>query len=582
MTEAQANHQPNSADRSATRWSYLSGTSDTPLLGTTIGDAFDRTVARFPDRDALISRHQGLRYTWSTLQEEVNRFARGLLALGIQKGDRVGIWSPTYAEWTITQYASAKIGAILVNINPGYRLHELEYALNQSGCNTLVLAPAFRATSYLDMMQTLLPELAHAAPGQLDSHKLPQLRHLIRLGTERTPGMWVWGEIMERAKEISSDQLGQRQAEQEFDDPANIQYTSGTTGNPKGATLSHHNILNNGYFVAHLQGLTENDRLCAPVPLYHCFGCVMGNLGTMTHGAAIVYPAETFDPKATLEAVEAEHCTSLYGVPTMFIAELAHPEFASYDYTSLRTGVMAGSPCPVEVMRQVISKMHMTDVEICYGMTETSPVSFQTHLDDAIEKRVATVGQIHPHVEVKIIDPGTGAVVPADQPGELLTRGYSVMLGYWNNEQATSNAIDTARWMHTGDLATMDVDGYVNIVGRLKDMVIRGGENIYPREVEEFLYQHPKVSDVQVFGVPDAKYGEELMAWVKLKEGQTATPEELQEFCRGQIATVKIPRYWKFVEGYPMTVTGKIQKYLMRQQSIQELGLQDAASIRTA
>ena len=457
MTEAQTNHQPNIRDRSAVRWSYVSGASDTPLLGMTIGDAFDHIVARFPDRDALISRHQGLCYTWTTLQDEVNQFARGLLALGIQKGDRVGIWSPTHAEWTITQYASAKIGAILVNINPGYRLHELEYALNQSGCNTLVLAPTFRTTSYLDMMQTLAPELGRSAPGQLDSHKLPQLRHVIRFGTERTPGMWIWGEVMERAKEVPPDRLAERQAQQEFDDPANIQYTSGTTGNPKGATLSHHNILNNGYFVARLQGLTENDRLCAPVPLYHCFGCVMGNLGTMTHGAAIVYPAETFDPKATLEAVQAERCTSLYGVPTMFIAELAHPDFATYDYSSLRTGVMAGSPCPVEVMKQVIERMNMREVEICYGMTETSPVSFQSHLDDPIEKRVATVGQIHPHVEVKIVDPATGAaVVPAGQPGELLTRGYSVMLGYWNNEQATHNAIDSARWMHTGDLA---IDG---------------------------------------------------------------------------------------------------------------------------
>ena len=582
MTQTETQHHPHITDRSAVRWSYVSGTSETPLLGMTIGDALDRTVARFPDRDALISRHQSLRYTWRQLQDEVNRFARGLMALGIEKGDRVGIWSPTYAEWAITQYATAKIGAILVNVNPGYRLHELEYALNQSGCNTLVLAPNFRATSYIEMMQTLAPELARCAPGQLDSHKLPHLRHVIRLGTERTPGMWVWGEVMERAMEIAPEQLAERQAQQEFDDPANIQYTSGTTGNPKGATLSHHNILNNGYFVAHLQGFTENDRLCAPVPLYHCFGCVMGNLGTMTHGAAIVYPAETFDPQATLEAVEAERCTSLYGVPTMFIAELAHPDFDHYDYSSLRTGVMAGSPCPVEVMRQVMSKMHMSDVEICYGMTETSPVSFQTHLDDSIEKRVATVGQIHPFVEVKVVDPANGAVVPRGEPGELLTRGYSVMLGYWNNEDATRAAIDAARWMHTGDLATMDDDGYVNIVGRLKDMVIRGGENIYPREVEEFLYSHPKVSDVQVFGVPDTKYGEELMAWVKLKEGQTATAEELQDFCRGQIATFKIPRYWKFVDAFPMTVTGKIQKFIMRQQSVEELSLQDAANTRTA
>jgi fatty-acyl-CoA synthase len=582
MTQTEAQQQPHTVDRSTVRWSYVSGTSDTPLLGMTIGDAFDRTVARFPDRDALISRHQGLRYTWQELQDEVNRFARGLMALGIQKGDRVGIWSPSHAEWTITQYATAKVGAILVNINPAYRLHELEYALNQSGCNTLVLAPNFRATSYIEMMQTLCPELEHSAPGQLDSQKLPKLRHLIRFGTDRTPGMWVWGEVMERSKEIAPEQLAERQAQQEFDDPANIQYTSGTTGNPKGATLSHHNILNNGYFVAHLQGFTEQDRLCAPTPLYHCFGCVMGNLGTMTHGAAIVYPAETFDPKATLEAVQEERCTSLYGVPTMFIAELAAPDFEQYDYSSLRTGVMAGSPCPVEVMRQVMSKMHMSDVEICYGMTETSPVSFQTHLNDSLEKRVATVGQIHPHVEVKIIDPTTGAVVPRGEPGELLTRGYSVMLGYWNNSVATAGAIDAARWMHTGDLATMDADGYVNIVGRLKDVIIRGGENVYPREVEEFLFTNPKVADVQVIGVPDPKYGEELMAWIKFKEGQTATQEELTEYCRGQIASFKIPRYWKSVDSFPMTVTGKIMKYAMREQAVVELGLQQAAAIQTA
>lgn len=582
MTQTLAQQHPPITDRSAVRWSYVSGTSDTPLLGMTIGDALDRTVARFPDRDALISRHQGLRYTWQQLQDEVNRSARGLMALGIKKGDRVGIWSPSHAEWTITQYASAKVGAILVNINPGYRLHELEYALNQSGCNTLVLAPNFRATSYIEMMQTLCPELKHSAPGQLDSHKLPQLRHVIRLGSERTAGMWVWGEIMERSKEIAPEQLAERQAQQEFDDPANIQYTSGTTGNPKGATLSHHNILNNGYFVAHLQGLTEHDRLCAPVPLYHCFGCVMGNLGTMTHGAAIVYPAETFDPKATLEAVQEERCTSLYGVPTMFIAELAYEGFDKYDLSSLRTGVMAGSPCPVQVMRQVIDRMNMRDVEICYGMTETSPVSFQTHTDDPLDKRVSTVGQIHPHVEVKIVDPVTGKIVPRGMPGELLTRGYSVMIGYWNNEDATAKAIDGSRWMHTGDLATMDSDGYVNIVGRLKDMVIRGGENIYPREVEEFLYTNPKVSDIQVFGVPDARYGEELMAWVKLKDGEVATAEELQDFCRGQIASFKIPRYWKFVDSFPMTVTGKVMKYAMREQAVVELGLQFAANIQTA
>ena len=582
MTQIQLERTTQVRDRSAITWSYTSGTSDTPLLGMTIGDAFDKTVARFPEREALVSRQQQLRYTWAELREEVDRFARGLLALGIRKGDRVGIWSPNRVEWTITQFATAKIGAILVNINPAYRLHELEYALNQSGCNTLILAPSFRSTDYTAMLLTLCPELERLAPGQLDAHRIPHLRNVIRLGEERAPGMWVWGEILERAKEVSSDDLAMRQSEQEFDDPINIQYTSGTTGNPKGATLSHHNILNNGYFVARLQGFTEHDRLCIPVPLYHCFGMVMGNLGCVTHGATMIYPAEAFEPAAVLETVEAERCTSLYGVPTMFIGELAHPDFAKYDLSSLRTGVMAGSPCPVEVMRQVIDKMHMREVEICYGMTETSPVSFQSRLNDSIERRVATVGQVHPHVEVKIIDPATGQVLPAGAPGELLTRGYSVMLGYWANEEATRIAIDAAHWMHTGDLATMDADGYVNIVGRLKDMVIRGGENIYPREVEEFLYSHPKISDVQVIGVPDARYGEELMAWVKLKEGQTATPEEMQEFCRGQIATFKIPRYWKFTDGFPMTVTGKVQKFIMRQQAIDELGLQASASTVTA
>jgi fatty-acyl-CoA synthase len=582
MTQTQIEQSTQKQDRSAIAWSYVSGTSDTPLLGLTIGDAFDQTVARFADREALVVRQQGLRYTWRELREEVDRCARGLMALGIEKGDRVGIWAPNRAEWTITQFATAKIGAILVNINPAYRLHELEYALNQSGCKALVMAPTFRTADYTGMVQTLCPELAHSAPGQLDAHKLPHLRHVIRLAGDRVPGMWIWGEVLERAKEVSREALEARQAQQEFDDPINIQYTSGTTGNPKGATLSHHNILNNGYFVARLQGFTERDRLCIPVPLYHCFGMVMGNLGCMTHGATMIYPAESFEPAAVLEAVEAERCTALYGVPTMFIGELSYPEFDRFDLTSLRTGVMAGSPCPVEVMRQVISKMNMREVEICYGMTETSPVSFQTRLDDPVQKRVATVGQIHPHLEVKIVDPTTGQVVPRGQPGELLTRGYSVMLGYWNNDEATRRAIDSARWMHTGDLATMDEDGYVNIVGRLKDMVIRGGENIYPREIEEFLYTHPKISDVQIFGVPDLKYGEELMAWVKLKEGVTATPEELQDFCRGQIATFKIPRYWKFVDSFPMTVTGKIQKFIMRQAAIEELGLQEAARTVTA
>src|SRR5690349_9258675 len=582
MTRTEIEQTTQVTDRAAIQGSYVSGTSDTPLLGMTIGDTFDRTVARFPDREALVSRQQNLRYTWTELRAEVDRCARGLLALGIRKGERVGIWAPNRAEWAITQFATAKIGAILVNINPAYRLHELEYALNQSGCAALVTAPNFRTTSYLEMLAALCPELERSAPGHLDAHRVPHLRHVIRLGDERTPGMWVWGEVMERAEEVPPAELAARQAEQEFDDPINIQYTSGTTGNPKGATLSHHNILNNGYFVARLQGFTEADRLCIPVPLYHCFGMVMGNLGCMTHGATMIYPAEAFEPKAVLQTVQEERCTALYGVPTMFIAELADPDFASYDLSSLRTGVMAGSPCPVEVMRQVIDKMHMSEVQICYGMTETSPVSFQTRADDSIERRVATVGSVHPHVEVKIVDPATSKVVPCGEPGELLTRGYSVMIGYWNNDEATASAIDRAGWMHTGDLATMDEQGYAKIVGRLKDMVIRGGENVYPREVEEFLYGHPKISDVQVVGVPDAKYGEELMAWVILKEGQSATPEEMSDYCRGQIASFKIPRYWKFVDQFPMTVTGKVQKYLMRQTAIQELGLEAAASVQTA
>ena len=578
----QAEQAVDGPDRSAIKWSYVSGASTKPLLGITIGDAFDQTVARFPEREALVSRHQQLRYTWAQLHEEVDRCARGLMALDIQKGQRVGIWAPNRAEWTITQFATAKIGAILVNINPAYRLHELEYALNQSSCHALVLSPNFRVTSYIEMLQTLAPELERSQPGQLDARRLPHLRHIIRMGEDHTPGMWTWGDLMKKASEVTLAQLAERQADQEFDDPINIQYTSGTTGNPKGATLSHHNILNNGFFVADLQAFTEQDRLCICVPLYHCFGMVMGNLGCMVYGATMIYPAEAFEPGAVLEAVEAERCTSLYGVPTMFIGELGYADFKKYDLSSLRTGVMAGSPCPVQVMRQVIDLMNMKDVEICYGMTETSPVSFQTHLDDPIEKRVGTVGQIHPHVEVKIVDPATGKIVPRGQPGELLTRGYSVMLGYWDNEDATRKAIDTARWMHTGDLATMDDDGYVNIVGRIKDMVIRGGENIYPREIEEFLYTNARIADVQVIGIPDAKYGEELMAWVKLKEGQTATPEELMDFCRGQIASYKIPRYWKFVDAFPMTVTGKIQKFIMRQQAIEELKLHEAANIKTA
>jgi fatty-acyl-CoA synthase len=582
MQVMEENRPDSSTDRTERRWSYTNGTSDTPLLGLTIGDMFDQTVEKFPDHPALISRQQNIRLTYRELQTQVNQCAKGLLHMGFQKGQRIGIWSPNRAEWCITQFATSKIGVILVNINPSYRLHELEYALKQSGCSAIVISPAFKTSDYTEMITTLAPELARCEPGQLKAAKLPDLTTVIRMSSEKIPGMFSWNELMEMGASISDEQLNDRQRQQEFDDPINIQYTSGTTGFPKGATLSHHNILNNGYFMARLQNFTHKDRLCIPVPLYHCFGMVMGNLGCITHGATMIYPAEGFDPLAVLQTVEEEQCTALYGVPTMFIAELAHPDFARFNLTSLRTGVMAGSPCPVEVMKKVVSLMHMSEVEICYGMTETSPVSTQTRIDSPLDKRVGTVGVIHPHLEIKIIDPATGKIVPIGEPGELCTRGYSVMLGYWNNEQATADAIDKARWMHTGDLATMDAEGYINIVGRIKDMIIRGGENVYPREIEEFLYTHPKVSDVQVIGVPDARYGEEIMAWVKVNAGEHVTEEELKEFCKGQIAHYKIPRYIKFVDDFPMTVTGKIQKFLMRQTSIKELGLQDAASMKMA
>ncbi len=563
-------------------WSYTSGTSDKPLLGITIGDLFDQIVAQYPDNEALVSRHQNLRYTYRQLQAVVNQCARGLMALGITKGERVGIWAPNVAEWTITQFATSKIGAILVNINPSYRLHELEYALRQSGCRMLVMSPVFKTADYTAMLYTLAPELREAAPGQLDAERLPDLRAVVRLGTEPSAGMFTWQDVLDRAAIVTEEELAERQGQQQFDDPINIQYTSGTTGYPKGATLSHHNILNNGYFVAEMMRFTDQDRLVIPVPLYHCFGMVMGNLGCVSHGATMIYPSEAFDPKAVLQTVQEERATAVYGVPTMFIAELDHPRFADYDLSTLRTGIMAGAPCPVEVMKKVKTLMNMRDVEIAYGMTETSPVSFQTRVGTPLDKQVGTVGQVHPHVEVKIIDPATGAVLPVGATGELCTRGYSIMLGYWNNEEGTRHAIDTARWMHTGDLAVMDDEGYVNIVGRIKDMIIRGGENVYPREIEEFLYKHPKIADVQVVGIPDPKYGEEIMAWVKLREGVVATPDEIRDFCRGQIAHFKIPRYVKFVDAFPMTVTGKVQKYLMRQQSIEDLSLHDAAAIQTA
>jgi fatty-acyl-CoA synthase len=542
--------------------SYVSGTSQVPLIGETIGENLRKIVQRFPDRDALVSVGQGYRATYHQFWEETSLVARALLVRGVKRGDRVGIWSPNRWEWVVIQYATARMGAILVNVNPAYRVHELEYALNQSGVSTLLLARSFRQADYVAMVREV----------QL---RCPELKQTIVIDDE-------WKSLRQDALKLSEDELGHLEHDLQFDDPINIQYTSGTTGFPKGATLSHHNILNNGFFIGEFCRYTEEDRVCIPVPFYHCFGMVLGNLAITTHGAAMVIPGESFDPPAVMKTVQDERCTSLYGVPTMFIAELEHPDFARYDYSSLRTGIMAGSPCPIEVMKKVQKDMHMPEVTICYGMTETSPVSTQSRTDDPLEKRVSTVGQVHPHVEVKIVDATTGRIVARGTPGELCTRGYSVMLGYWNDPKATREAIDEGHWMHTGDLATMDDEGYVKIVGRIKDMVLRGGENIFPREVEEFLYTVPGISDVQVIGVPDAKYGEELMAWVKLRPGAAVTGEEIRAYCKGKIATYKIPRYYKFVDGFPMTVTGKVQKYKMREAAIQELGLQAAAAIQTA
>jgi fatty-acyl-CoA synthase len=555
--------------------SYVHGASSTPLIGETIGVHLDRIAARFPDRPCLVVRDQGVRLTYREFADRVDAVAAGLLALGLHPGDRIGIWSPNNAEWVLTQFATAKAGLILVNINPAYRTHELEYALNKSGCKALILAPRFKTSDYTAMIRQLAPELDRARPGHLDSHALPHLRLVVRIGDEPQAGMMRFAEIAEAATPASRTRLGQLAGELQFDQPINIQFTSGTTGNPKGATLTHHNILNNGFFIGEAMRLTPEDRLCIPVPLYHCFGMVLGVLACVTHGSCMVFPGEGFDPLATLETVAEERCTGLHGVPTMFIAELEHPRFKEFDLSGLRTGIMAGSPCPIEVMRRAIGEMNLREITIAYGMTETSPVSFQTTVDDPIERRVSTVGRIHPHVEVKVVD-ADGRIVPPGTPGELLTRGYSVMLGYWDDEERTAEAIDAAGWMHTGDLATIDAEGYCNIVGRIKDMVIRGGENIYPREIEEFLYTHPKVQDVQCFGVPDQKYGEELCAWIRLREGQTATEDEIRAYCRDRIAHYKVPRYVRFVDGFPMTVTGKVQKFVMRRQMAEEMGLAEA------
>ncbi|MBT8179128.1 MAG: AMP-binding protein [Eudoraea sp.] len=562
--------------------SYASGISSEPLLGITIGDKFDEIVSQFPDNEALIVHHQDIKWTYSQLHAQVNTCAKALLASGIKKRDRVGIWSSNRCEWTVLQFATAKVGAILVNINPSYRIHELEYALNQSGCCMLVIADKFKTSNYEKMILELAPELAYAKIGQLHATILPELTTVVSLSETPPRGMLAWSAFMDKAEACSTSALEKRQAELSFDDPINIQYTSGTTGFPKGATLSHHNILNNAFFVARTMEFTEKDRVIIPVPLYHCFGMVLGNLGCMTHGATMIYPSEGFKPLAVLQAVQREKATALYGVPTMFIAELEHPEFDKFDLSSLRTGIMAGAPCPVEVMKKVHKLMYMQDVQIAYGMTEISPVCTQTKMGTPLVKQISTVGQVHPHLEVKIIDPDTGQVVPLGTKGELCARGYSVMLGYWNNEEQTKSAIDSARWIHTEDLATMNGEGYINIVGRIKDMIIRGGENIYPKEIEEFFYTHPKIRDVKVIGVPDAKYGEAVMAWVVLKEGEQATAEELTEYCKGNIAHFKVPKYFKFTDSFPMTVTGKIRKIEMRQISIRELGLDTASKIETA
>ena len=555
--------------------SYASGPSDKPLLGSTIGKFFDYAAGRFAEREAVVSIHQQVRFTYSELAERVNKLAKAFISAGFQKGDRIGIWSPNNVQWLITQYATAKAGLILVTINPAYRSHELAYVLRQSGCKGLILQNNLRSSNYEQMLCELCPELPNVSTGKLVSIEYEHLTTIISTTESSVSGIYSWADFNDLSNDSSDQDLDARLNSQDMDDPINIQYTSGTTGFPKGATLSHHNILNNGYFVAETMNFDESDRLVVPVPLYHCFGMVMANLGCLTHGACVVYPSEAFEPEAVLHAVQSERATALYGVPTMFIAELALPNFSEYDLKTLRTGIMAGAPCPVDTMTQVNERMHMTEVEIAYGMTETSPVSFQTRVDSPAEKRVSTVGKVHPHVEVKIINPDTNKLCAVGEMGELCTRGYSVMLGYWENPEATSLAIDGHGWMHTGDTAVMDLDGYVNIVGRIKDMIVRGGENIYPREIEEYLIGHKDIEDVQVTGVPDEKFGEEIIAWVKLNGDSDLSEDDVKGFCKGRIAHYKVPRYIRFCKEFPMTVTGKVQKYKMREISIDELNLQE-------
>ncbi len=560
--------------------SYAHGVSSRPLIGKTIGDLLDETAAHFPDNEALVSVFEDRRFTYGAFRDEVDRCARALLALGVQKGERVGIWSTNCVAWVLVQFATAKIGTVLVNINPAYRLYELEFALTQSECNVLISGERFKEDDYAPMLRQLVPELGSADPGKdLHSKKFPHLRRIVFLGSEPQPGMLDWREVLSRAEQVPRQDLCERQGSLEFDDVINIQYTSGTTGFPKGAMLTHHNILNNGFWIGERMRLTHRDRLCIPVPFYHCFGMVLGNLACVTHGATMVLPAPHFSPGHTLEAVAKERCTALHGVPTMFIAELDHPQFREFDLSTLRTGIMAGAPCPVEVMKRVMTEMHCREITIACGMTETSPVCNMTEVDDPIEVRVGTVGKVMPHQEQKIVDPATGRILPRGEHGELCYRGYHVMRGYYNNPQAAREVIDPAGWLHGGDMAVMDEQGYVQITGRLKDMICRGGEKIFPREVEEFLFTHAKIAEAYIIGMADAYYGEQVMAWVKVKPGETMTAEELRSFCHGQIMDYKIPRYVKFVDDFPKTVTGKVQKYRMREISAEELGLSAQAKI---